>query len=194
MDISQKLLGYMLLAALAVGAALGVWYDAWRLSRMLIGLDPPACKTGKGKSVRYRTIPAYLLQFVEDIVFGLSCGLALTLLLYYTNDGRFRAMAVLGMATGYGVYRLTLGRLFDRLAPCLVSVWHWLWKKTAWLLLSPLRGLCHLWRCTAGAAIHRARERRRERICQRDTERARQAYVEAASGGFGLWTKDEKNS
>lgn len=200
MDISQKMLGYMLAAAIVVGAGLGVWYDVLRLSRMLVGLDPPAAvrnREGEGRprpARSRRAVPARLLQWVEDCLFGLSCGLALILLLYYTNDGGFRAMAVFGMAAGYALYRWTAGKLFDRWAPRLVGACHALLRWVMRLLLFPLRVLARCWQRTLGAAIHRSLARRRERIGRRNAERAYRAYIEAAADGFGLRCREEKNS
>lgn len=194
MMTSQKLLGYMLLAAIAVGGLLGVWYDVLRLSRLLLGWDVPTALHRAGKGRRAVALVGYVLRFAEDVIFGLSCTLALILLLYYTNDGRFRFLALLGMAAGYLAYRLTFGRLFDSLAPRLTRALRWTVKKAVWLLLWPLRGFCRLWQATVGAAVRRALARRREKRAIRYTERESCAYIQAAARGFDLPAGEEKNS
>ncbi len=193
MGISQALLWYMLLAAIAVGGGLGVWYDVLHLTRMLIGLEPASA--GEGRTVkRRRAVPAYIVRFLEDLAFSLSCGVALILLLYYTNDGRFRLMAVIGMIGGYATYRLTIGRLFNWAAPRLVCGVHWLIRQTLCLLLLPIRWLVRWWQCTVGAAIRRMLQRRRERIAERYTKQGSEAYIQAAAHGFELWREEEKDT
>ncbi len=192
MEISQKLLGYMLLTAVAVGGLLGIWYDFLSFSRMLVGLEIGGEK-GDCLISKRCIIPAYILQFVEDVIFGLSCGVTLVLLLYYTNDGRFRAMAVIGMAVGYGIYRMTIGRLSRRVSYWLVQGVHQMIKRMISLLFWPLRGLYHLWLVTFGAVILRAVERRRKKMALRYTERENKAYIMQAAKGFKLMSEDEKN-
>lgn len=106
MEISQSLLGLMYVWAVAVGVVLGASYDVLRLSRVMLGLPGRRLVTG-----RWRRVGVHALLFVQDVLFGLLGGLMLVLLLYYTNDGQFRGLAVVGMLSGFFVYYYTLGGL-----------------------------------------------------------------------------------
>ena len=106
MEISQSLLGLMYVWAVVAGAVLGASYDVLRLSRAMLGLPGRRLMDG-----RWRRVGGHVLLFVQDVVFGLLGGLMLVLLLYYTNDGQFRGLAVVGMLSGFFVYYYTLGGL-----------------------------------------------------------------------------------
>ena len=71
-------------------------------------------------------MPARILLTGADVLFGILCGVALILLLYYVNDGQFRLLAVLGLGCGFFVWYQTLGRLLgfltDRLSAGLRTV------------------------------------------------------------------------
>ena len=106
MEISQSLLGLMYVWAVVAGAVLGASYDVLRLSRVMLGLPGKLLCVG-----RWRRVGRHALLFVQDVLFGLIGGLVLVLLLYYTNDGQFRGLAVVGMLSGFFVYYYTLGGL-----------------------------------------------------------------------------------
>ena len=57
-----------------------------------------------------------------QVLFGVLCGVALILLLYYVNDGQFRLLAVLGLGCGFFAWYHTLGRLLGALTDRL-SAW-----------------------------------------------------------------------
>ena len=105
MDVSQALLGRMLMGALLTGAAWGVSYDLLRLFRVIVGLEKDDRRAGRKKRL-CRSV----MLFVQDVLFGIIGGVALVLLLYYTNDGQFRGLAVIGMLLGAYVYAHTVGR------------------------------------------------------------------------------------
>lgn len=130
------MLGYSFL----LGCALGMLYDVFRIFRLFSATEsasiygsngydevflylPPPMSGVFGKSVkpffmpnsqakgRIRGIICGILLFFEDILFFTVCGCAISVLIYYTNDGRFRLMAVVGVFVGFLLYYLTVGRL-----------------------------------------------------------------------------------
>lgn len=140
MEISPYLLAKMLAYSFLLGAGLGVLYDAFRIFRILSatgsvsecdgkGYDgvmlslPPPMSGVFGKKIKPFFVPASgsrsragsviygILLFFEDILFFAVCGCAVSVLIYYTNDGRFRLMAVVGVFVGFLLYYLTVGRL-----------------------------------------------------------------------------------
>ena len=105
MAISQALLGRMLIGALLTGAVWGAWYDVLRLFRVIVGLEGDCRRAGRKKRLCHSVV-----LFVQDVLFGVIGGVSLVLLLYYTNDGQFRGLAVIGMLLGACVYHQTIGR------------------------------------------------------------------------------------
>ena len=87
MEISQGLLGALFSLSAVTGAGLGVLWSLIRLLRGICGAD----RRG------WHTVPVRILLTGTDVLFGVLCGVALILLLYYVNDGQFRLLAVLGL-------------------------------------------------------------------------------------------------
>lgn len=73
-----------------------------------------------GKRHCLRSILLQLLLFFEDILFFLIAGCVIALLLYYTNDGQFRGMAVFGVVSGFVLYYFTVGKLVISVSRALV--------------------------------------------------------------------------
>ena len=61
-----------------------------------------------------------IFLFWEDLIFLLAGGIGLILLLYLINDGQFRVMAIVGLACGFLVWRVTAGHLMSRVSEKLV--------------------------------------------------------------------------
>lgn len=124
MEVSQKLLGLMFTLSVTTGAGLGLILNLIGLIRALTGAkktDPRPVQTAGKRALAawyarraLRGIPD-VLTFLIDVLFGILCGCALVLLLYYTNDGGFRLLAVIGMAAGVFAWHYTLGRPLTKL-------------------------------------------------------------------------------
>lgn len=141
MEISPYSLFLMLVYSFLLGLGLGLLYDVFRIVRVMTGRleiydSTPA--RGKRETIRLpmpplvrdifgrRVLPIGLAQkgngkihkilmgiwlFFEDILFFTIAGTAVALLMYYTNDGQFRLMALAVAAFGFVTYYLTLGKL-----------------------------------------------------------------------------------
>ena len=177
---TQRSLALMFVYAAAVGFLLGGVYDLLRVLRVFCG-DRIA---GEPKG---RRPPIFaVLLFAEDLIFSVTAALTLILLCYYTNDGRLRAPAVVGMAGGFFVYMQTVGRITARVAEPLSRLVKQIVKTALSLLLRPLlwlggltaRLIRLLWRVTWGKALRKRREKQ--------TERAIHALKDSAKRGFDL--------
>lgn len=111
MELSQTLLGLMFSLSLVSGLCMGILWSCLRLFRGLLGTE---CQGHMG----FRVVRACLL-IGGDVLFCLTCSVWLILLLYYTNDGQFRLLSVLGCACGFlgwlGTLGFLLGKCTDRL-------------------------------------------------------------------------------
>ena len=74
----------------------------------------------KGKTHCLRSALLQIVMFFEDILFFIIAGCVIALLLYYTNDGQFRGMAIFGVACGFVLYYFTVGRLVISVSRTLV--------------------------------------------------------------------------
>lgn len=111
MELSQTLLGLMFSLSLVSGLCMGVLWSCLRLFRSLLG-------TERRGHMGLRMVRAVLLVG-GDVLFCLTCSVWLILLLYYTNDGQFRLLSVLGCGCGFlgwlGTLGYLLGKCTDRL-------------------------------------------------------------------------------
>ena len=201
MEISQRLLGMLFVWAVLLGFALGGVYDVLRITRILCGVhyagrplqsasgavdaslapsSPPTFRRRLSRILRT------LLIFAEDLLFGVVCGISLIILLYYTNDGQFRALSVCGMACGFFVYYHTLGRLVMLFSEVIVYALRRLVLWIVHLTLLPFRWLTRLLCRTVGRRITRLAKRIRHKHNVRYTNKTVDECVQLASRGFGL--------
>ena len=120
-------LAAVFLSALAAGALLGVLFDAFRLFRL-------AFRSGK------------ISIFVQDMLFGLLCGVVLYCYALAANRGQVRWFIPVGAAGGFALYYCTVGRLVMGAARLILRALAWLWNGFWRLLSLPFR---LLWRLCA---------------------------------------------
>ena len=184
MALSQGRLGLLLVAATLLGLCLGVVFDLLHLVRAFLDGDGSHPKHPRAHALLMR-----ILLFWQDLFFILASSWSLVILLYYTNDGQIRLLAVCGMACGFLLYRRTLGRLSARLIPAAAHALRSAVKRMVTVLLLPLwalgRLMALLWRWTGGKYLSRLR--------RKQTEHRVEALVDSASRGFDLQSHDPKN-
>lgn len=131
----------MLCCSFMCGLCLGLCYDVFRLARMWIGEElPPSLYLLRDRLAlpsRLRFVPIkrysqrsvgristvkYIILLIEDIMFCLLCAVTLILLLYQTNDGRFRLSAMAMLFGGITVYLATVGRLIHLFSGVIIVV------------------------------------------------------------------------
>lgn len=134
MEVSQYALAWMLCCSAICGACFGFVYDLMRWIRPW----SPRVMTASALTLAHRlqlpqrlrmtracrepTTPRrgrwllHALLFGEDVLFCVSCAVALTVLLYATNDGQMRLSVLALFGIGWGVYTVTVGLLIRRLS------------------------------------------------------------------------------
>ncbi len=122
MAISQSALARLLLYAVLLGGCLGVCYDVLGLNRVFFGgsfsprtaaylqtLRLPWLRSrqravGKGRLLK-------IAVFFSDFLFCVIAGCFVILLFYQFNSGKIRIPALVCVAVGFVLYRMTLGQL-----------------------------------------------------------------------------------
>lgn len=125
MEINQGFYPAYLLASVAIGALLGLFYDGIRVLRLMRHSRSPRCP-----------IAEYVLLFAEDIAFSVVAAVLFSLLGYAMNRGRIRWFAFVGAAGGWLLYRATLSRAVMALAELVQKLLARLWRATGLRLLS----------------------------------------------------------
>ena len=126
----------MLLCSLAVGIALGVLYDIFRISRLFLTL-PSECTSTRyyrmlprvkifaeskqvtgdidaepdALSIRLNNFAVGVVAFVEDITYFSLSAVILSVFLYNLNTGKVRGFVLIGAFCGFMLYLLTVGRV-----------------------------------------------------------------------------------
>lgn len=162
---TQSALWLMLVWGAATGFCLGVVYDLLRALRILTGLQRE-----QGSTPLFR-----VALFFEDLLLALAAAVAWILLCYYANDGRPRAPAFWGMASGFFVYTQTVGRLTFRIEKALARLLKRLIRAVLPVLYRPLARVTaaagslvrRVWRGLFGKAVDKARVRRLRRQTQK---------------------------
>ncbi len=121
MDISQSALAWLYFDALLLGIGLGALYDLFRLTRVFLGVHYSRRAARRLQEMRLPLLTPYkkhaesralgVVVFFEDLFFCLAAGVALVLLFYEANNGKFRFPVLIAAAAGFLLYRGTLGRI-----------------------------------------------------------------------------------
>ncbi len=121
MTVSQTQLALLYLYSILMGAAMGLLYDGFRISRIFLGehfsglanrfekVNLPLI--GMPKKPRGRNKLREIFLFVGDFLFCMIASVALILLFYQMNHGKIRFMTFVFSGAGFYLYRLTLGKL-----------------------------------------------------------------------------------
>lgn len=134
MEISQTDFIFLLLYSLASGAVLGVIYDAIRISRALI--LPTSVRCGRDYSdielpiihkrayvaERKRLSGAFddIVTAIGDFTFMIVAAVTIILVAYVMNSGRVRWLIPFGVAVGFVIYSVTVGKLIMRISGLIV--------------------------------------------------------------------------
>ncbi len=105
---------------------MGLFYDALRLSRVLLGREETARMQALRARIRLPLLPPQkerkkrrhfgILLFLEDFIFCIIGGILIILLFYEWNRGSIRIPALICAAVGFFCYRCTLGRVVVRIS------------------------------------------------------------------------------
>lgn len=159
----QKEFLLLVLQSFLCGVALGGVYDIFRISRLIMGLNPFSDAGVSALSERnypligrIRTAPrrilgaGNILLFFEDILFMLIATAAILILLFFRNDGKFRLIVILLALLGFLCYYISIGRIVIRFSAFIVFLLKLIWAYAVFILLFPikcaLRLISRLWR------------------------------------------------
>ena len=119
MQISQSALFYLCAASFLVGLALALLYDFLYMMRLWLipsevryhvpriqELRASRIKKGSVKKHKWGSV----VLFLQDIFFCLVCAITVILLLYWLNNGAFRAAAPICMAVGFWLWHISLSK------------------------------------------------------------------------------------
>ncbi len=135
---------------LCIGICAGAVYDLLRIRRIAFsphryGQRPPtmALDAYFAEKEKPKTpLLEILLISIGDFLFLFALGCAVSILVFYENDGVFRWYALLSCVAGFFLYRNTLGRIVVRCADAIIAsikqALRFLWRMT-WL---PLQHFC----------------------------------------------------
>lgn len=167
-DISQATLAWLFVYSVALGILLGMFYDAIRFCKMLLGVDYGKRKARRGRA---RKAFVFFITFIFDVIFWLIFAASSVLLTYNVSGGVFRGMVYFGMLSGGAAYYLTLGRLTLKIGDATARFI----KRAVWrvikLILVPVRAIfsliIKLYHLTFGKVIGKIiseRKRRKEAL------------------------------
>ncbi len=153
---------------------------------------------GIGQGARVRRILSGVFLFVTDMCFCLFGASAAILLTYNISGGVFRGCAYLGMGLGLLIYRLTLGRLMNKIELSLTKLIRKVIRGLIKVLLVPSRAIfsliCKLYALTIGRIIGKIKCKvilQRE-LRKRELEKKKAAEIVPAK--MSEETKEEKNN
>lgn len=149
MDISQSALAWLYLYALLLGMGLGAFYDVFRITRVFLGVHYSRRTARRLQELRLPFLTPHkkhtesralgIVVFLEDLFFCVFTGIALVLLFYAANNGKFRFPVLLCAGVGFLLYRGTIGRpvmLFSEVIAFLIET---AIRYIVFFLLFPLR-------------------------------------------------------
>lgn len=175
-DISQDTLLRLLVRAFLCGVALGLVYEVIRAFKMLCGVDYNYVARIPKRKIR--AIFEFCLTFLCDIFFWLLAGIVSIILMYHTGQGFFRGMTYLGLASGFLLYYISLGRLMLKLNAKIVRFIKKVLRRLLRIVYIPIKKLIDLvislYHLTIGKIIGKIKEeikrRRDERRSAKESE------------------------
>ena len=109
-------MAWVLFLSVLLGAFFGLVYDGIRFFRELF------CLKVAGKYRRVALAVAFAITLLLDLIFFLFCGAAISIFLFYTNDGIFRLSSVTMTVVGFLIYRVTIGKIIYALLKFLEKI------------------------------------------------------------------------
>ena len=160
-DLSQTRIFELLLKAFLLGVALGFFYDAIRLLRMIFGVRYFGEKRA---SSRVQAVIEYAVVFLTDIIFWLVLGISSILLFYNVSGGVFRFSVYPAMLFGLFLYYISLGKLVLKLSAAVVDLLFKICRAILKLVALPVRQIkrffIFLYHLTIGEILGKIKERR----------------------------------
>ena len=207
MEINPTSLFRLLLASLIFGAIMGVLYDCIRIQRVLFGISrytdaantPIFCP--KLWKPREKRIPEKARDFfkhgvlvLQDMVFCLTVGVLLSVLLFYRNNGEFRGFVLIGVVLGFSAYYFTVGKLVIRVSEYLVFAIKTAMLYAIYYITLPFITAGRFLVVHVGGFVERQRQKRKEKAVDRYHRRTSEELLVLSKRGFlgKQWMEKEK--
>ncbi len=208
MEVYPSALWRLLLASLLFGSGIGVLYDCIRIQRVLLGISrytkaenvpvfcPSFLKMRKKRAGKGKKIAKFVCLVLQDILFCLSVGILLSILLFYRNDGVFRGFVLIGAAVGFAAYYFTVGRLVIGASEYIVFALRTAFLYLVYYVSLPFIALGRFLLARIGGAVKRIREKRQERVQKQYHAKVCHEMLALSSQGFlkNGWTENEKST
>lgn len=155
MTVDPIALARMFVASLLCGVLLELFWECLGF----IGYVVRYRKKGSAKPAKENPL-GYVIIFIKDILFFTVAGVIVAVLIYWTNDGQFRFLALAGLLIGFFLCYRTLGSLLRKLNEQLVK----LLFAFIGILTYPVRKLISLIVLLIGRGAEHERRRRMKRF------------------------------
>lgn len=157
MELSQSDIALLHFSAWVLGAVLGFFFDLLRLPRKLLLGDQSRGRQPTATPLRKRRAVGFAV-FLEDFLFCQVAAVSMILLFYERNNGKVRPFSFLVALAGYILYRMTLGKLVNRLLEALLAAI----RKVIRVILKPCKTAWEVGK-KWGQSILAARRKRKEK-------------------------------
>ena len=138
-DLSQSTLAALLFYSVFLGVALGVFYDAVRFIKLLLGIGIGAMERCGGFT--FKRVISEVIVFAFDVIFWIVFAISSLILTYNVSGGVFRGMVYFGMISGGALYYFTVGRLTLKLGDKLARMIRRIAGGVIRFVLAPLRAI-----------------------------------------------------
>lgn len=163
MELSQSDLALLHFSAWVLGAALGFFFDLLRLPRKLLLCDQSRGRQPTATPLRKRRAVGFAV-FLEDFLFCQVAAVSMILLFYERNSGKVRPFSFVLALAGYVLYRVTLGKMVNRLLEALLGAI----RKVIRVAFKPCKAVWQVGK-KWGGRIFAARLERKEKKARRKT-------------------------
>ncbi len=193
MQISQSALFHLCCASFLIGLLLALLYDFLYMTRLwlmpsdkryTVAAIQKLCTERIKKKTAKKQKGLSVALFLGDVFFCLVSALAVILLLYWLNNGTFRAAAPLCMALGFGLFRMTVSKGVR-------TALQWLAFGIETVIYKLLMPFKHLFAWIAKICRRSAQKQRQKRLFkqrQTHTKKALQHIERAAVGLLPIYT------
>lgn len=194
---SMSALAAMILYAFFLGIAFGALYDAFRISRVFLGVSYGGKSAmylyekeypliGKLQNKQGKLKKGFLMTAIisGDIIYFTVCGLIFSVFIYYTNDGIFRFGAFAAVFGGFFAYYLTFGRLIISFAEIICIFLKIFTKIFLFAIAFPFKIMYNILAKLYNRLFGIPFKRFLLKIRQKSTERKMKIIMEQAAEGF----------
>lgn len=147
-NLSEEIILSLIIKAFFTGVALGILYEGVRIVKMLLSI---------GQDGHKLKAASFLFLFFTDLAFCLIFASSAILLTYNISGGVFRGCVYVSMAIGLLLYRLTVGKLTEKIERFITDLINKLLRAILRLVSIPMRAIfslvCRIYSLTIGRII-----------------------------------------